>query len=242
MIYSGTLKNHIDWDVYFYGAYEKPELLLIRDLLDQKKNPVSLDIGANTGHHALFLSQYSSVVHAFEPYAQVRDVFKRRIMENAISNITIHPYGLGDRAQELDYYAPDSYNTGTGSFVGTRGNNRLLGKLEVKVADQYLPTLSLEKIDFIKIDVEGFELEVLKGLNATLKKYRPTVFMEFSSDTKKKLGTVENLYALLPDNYEILNIRGNRPFLFLFNRITCILEMFDFTLSTQNILLIPKQI
>ena len=54
MKYSGNLNSYIDWCVFFFGAYEKQELLLLKDLLRKRDNPTVLDIGANVGHHSLF--------------------------------------------------------------------------------------------------------------------------------------------------------------------------------------------
>lgn len=238
--YKGNLQNHIDSQVYFYGAYEKPNLLLMRKLLSRTDNPVCLDIGANTGHHSLFLPKYSSQVHSFEPYAGVRDICERRIRDNALTNITVHGVALGDADGELDYYAPISNNTGTGSFVSQREGNQSAGKHQVFRGDTYIKTLSLAKIDLIKIDVEGFEKEVLDGMKEVLVRYRPTVIIEFSKDTKVKFGSSENMMKVLPENYQIFNIRSNRPAFLFFNRMEGVLEDFDWSRPSENILIMPK--
>ncbi|MCS6882529.1 MAG: hypothetical protein RMK84_01260 [Oscillochloridaceae bacterium] len=65
--YKGDLGQYIDWWVYYFGAYEKAELLLMRDIVARRRNAVCVDVGANVGQHSLFLSRYCAEVHAFEP-------------------------------------------------------------------------------------------------------------------------------------------------------------------------------
>jgi len=70
--YQGNLNNNIDFNIHFYGAFEKPLLFFLRDALAslQKENTVFVDIGANIGQHSLFMSRLVSHVHAFEPFAK----------------------------------------------------------------------------------------------------------------------------------------------------------------------------
>jgi FkbM family methyltransferase len=168
-VYQGNLNCYIDWSVYFFGAYEKYELFMLRDLLKDVQKPVFLDIGANIGHHSLFMSQYCDQIHAFEPYELVRKQLELKVKTNQIKSIQVHPVGLGQADAELDFYAPKGSNTGTGSFVEAHDteNNMLFGKLSIKNADQYIAKQALKKIDLIKMDVEGFEKNVLTGMKAT---------------------------------------------------------------------------
>ena len=52
--YKGNLNSYIDWSVFFFGAYEREKLLLLRDLVNARPNPVFFDIGANVGVHLCF--------------------------------------------------------------------------------------------------------------------------------------------------------------------------------------------
>jgi FkbM family methyltransferase len=226
--YQGNLNTFIDWSVYFYGAYEKDILFLMRDIVKEKQNPIFIDVGANVGHHSLFMSKLCDEVHSFEPYDRVRNLLMSKLLFNKCSNILVHNVGLGEKSQFLDFYAPVGRNIGTGSFMAehAKDNNIKIGKLEIVEGDLYISKLNLNKIDLIKIDVEGFEKYVLLGFRDTLEKYRPFVLMEYSSVTRNNL-TIPELREILPDGYSIKGISTNRTFCRLFNRMNYSLIDFD---------------
>ena len=226
--YQGNLNTFIDWSVYFYGAYEKGILFLLRDIVKEKQNPIFIDVGANVGHHSLFMSKFCQEVHSFEPYDRVRNILMSRLLFNRCSNIIVHHVGLGEKDEFLDFYAPVGRNIGTGSFMAehAKDNNIKIGKLEIVEGDLYISKLNLNRIDLIKIDVEGFEKNVLLGLRDTLEKYRPFVVMEYSTITRNNM-TIKQLKEILPDGYSIQGISTNRTFCLLFNRMNYSLTEFD---------------
>lgn len=228
--YKGNLSCYLDWVVYFYGAYEKQEFFMLRDLVQHKENPIFIDIGANVGQHSLFMSQYCKQVHAFEPYEPVRMLLEEKIKHNSVNNIFVHNVGIGERKDELDFFAPKGANKGTGSFVSSHaiGNNEYIGKLKVVNGDNYFAKMGLKKIDLIKIDVEGFEKSVLKGLADTLHKCRPTVVMEFSDTTKLSFTRENELKSMLPEGYTIKRVICDRPYCAFFNRTKCRYADFNF--------------
>ena len=71
--YKGNLSSFLDWSVFFYGAYEKEYLYFLRDLITDSTSTIFIDVGANIGHHSLFMSQYCKEVHSFEPNPNVRE-------------------------------------------------------------------------------------------------------------------------------------------------------------------------
>lgn len=239
--YRGNLNSYLDWIVYFFGAYEKQELLFLRSIVAEIDSPVFIDIGANVGEVSLFMASACKHVHAFEPWERVRLLAEDKIELNAIKNVTFHSVGLSNTDGELEFFAPHGCNTGTGSFVRTHApsNNAPRGKLHVVNGDDYLARLGLKKINLIKIDVEGFEKNVLSGLANTLAKYRPVVFMEFSSSTKQSFSGVAELQAMLPPGYKIKTVLSNKPVLTIFNSPSCSLADFSFENPGENIILLP---
>jgi FkbM family methyltransferase len=228
--------------VYFYGAYARQELLLLRDLLKDRADPVCVDVGANVGQHSLFMSRYCKEVHAFEPYPPVRKQLESKITRNRIHNIVVHDVGIGERAGELDFYGPAGANAGTGSFVPSHAvdNNRWIGRLTVVNGDEYFSRLGLQKIDLMKIDVEGFERSVLRGLCRTLRTWRPVVVMEFSEDTRRSFSGEDEFLAMLPDRYRVKHITSNKVFAVFFNRVEYKCADFNFNTSRGNLLLAPE--
>ena len=230
----------MDWGLYFYGACEKYELFLLRDLVQDKAGAIFLDVGANIGQHSLFMSQYCDVVHSFEPYEPVRRQLDSQIDYNAINNIIVHGVGLGHTDCDMEFFAPKGANTGTGSFVPShaRDNNEFIGKLRVVNGDAYISRLGLKKIDLIKIDVEGFEKAVLIGLRDTLIEYRPIVFLEFSSETKRSFESEDEMMSLLP-GYSAKKVQTNRPYCIFFNKPGYSYGEFNFNISGGNLVFFP---
>jgi FkbM family methyltransferase len=206
--YPGDLSSFVDWHVYFFGAYEKASLLYLRDLLHERSEGVFIDIGANVGQHTLFMSKYARVVHAFEPWDVVRRSIEGKVKRNTLTNIRIHPVGLGERHEWLPYYAPLGANTGTGSFDKNHATdrNRLSGNLEIVNGDEYFEENGIRNIDLIKIDAEGWEKYVLLGLRKTLARSKPTVFMEISESTLRTIDGQDGLRRCLPECYEVVYV------------------------------------
>jgi FkbM family methyltransferase len=219
------------------------ELFMLRDLIQSKENSVFLDIGANIGHHSLFMSKFARQVLAFEPYELVRNQLELKIKTNQIENIQVHPVGLGLAEEELDFYAPKGVNTGTGSFVAAHyiQNNILFGKLRIVNADANISEQNLEKIDIIKMDVEGIEKNVLLGLKATFEKFRPILFMEFSADTQQTFTNESELLSLLPTGYRVKNVFVDKPYAYFFDQAKHHFVDFEFNESGGNIIFFPKE-
>ena len=214
--YKGNLNNNIDANVFFYGAFEKPLLFFLRDtlnaLITETPKAIFMDIGANVGHHSIFLSKFASQVLAFEPYPKVNMQFKQQIAHNNISNIQIFETGLSDRRETLNYYAPTGNNEGIGSFdessIG-KGNTSY-GKLELQEGDQVIESDSWKNIKLIKIDVEGFEKKVIKGLTRTIEEERPVIVCEITYGQQLSFVSIEELSSYLPKNYEILTFNTRK--------------------------------
>lgn len=247
-VYPGNLSRWIDWIVYYHGAYELDELELARDLVKGRSEVLTLDIGANVGHHTLFFASFSQHVHAFEPYDGVGDCVQEKITRNALKNVTLHRIGLGEADQELAYYAPQGSNIGTGTFVATheQENNRLYGTLRIAHADAYLAALNLPRIDLVKIDVEGFELSVLRGMREALGRHRPVVMMELSDSVRATFPDLASFMALLPPDYQVHEVLSRQARWGLFGRRGCRLRAPEFEAPARsghyiNLLLRPDE-
>jgi FkbM family methyltransferase len=240
--YSGNLRSYIDWHVYFFGAYERELLCFLDEYLARLQKPTVLDIGANVGNHALYLSRSCSELHAFEPNPEVRARLEQRVADNRIGNIRVHRVGLGSENAFLPYHSPTGSNRGTGSFVSGYSENNDGGslRLPVRQGDDYLASLNLSGIDLVKLDVEGFEKGVLTGLRQTLRRFRPAILMEFSTTTADSFRDSNEFLSLLPEHYRISSIVCNRPLGLLFNDPRCRLERFDFDTAWGSLWLCPQ--
>jgi len=157
MKYQGNSANLIDFHVLYFGAHEKDVLFFMGDIMLSMDTPdsVFVDVGANNGHHSLFMSKYAKVVHAFEPYPRILETFRSMIALNKIENIIIHPVGLGDKEEMITFYEPPEHNLATGTFVESYADDKTKGEqLQIITGDAALSEVGIDKIDLIKIDVE----------------------------------------------------------------------------------------
>jgi FkbM family methyltransferase len=210
MRYEGNVKNGIDREVLLLGAYEKPILHFMRDVMKliYSNQGVFLDIGANVGQHSLFMSRYVKDVHAFEPYEPVLERFRRMKEINDVKNIVIHPVGLGNENKKLPFYEPPETNLGQGSFLKEfNSQNTSSEELEIVVGDEILQSVNvISSVNLVKLDVEGYEKSVLEGLSRTLEANRPVVVFEIHVSSRNSFGfkndaEVRNIF---PKDYEFL--------------------------------------
>lgn len=209
LTYQGDLSNSIDYHVYYYGAFEKPILFFLRDALKATcpDDGVFLDIGANSGQHSIFMARHAREVHAFEPYDVVREQFERHVMTNHLENIRIYPVGMSNKNTSISFYAPTGRNYGIGSFDSDSAakGNRYYRELEVVMGDEYLHAHRINHVDLIKIDVEGFEKQVIQGLRKTMIKHQPIVLLEISYGHKLSFHDENDLIRAFPPNYVFYN-------------------------------------
>lgn len=205
--YPGHTGIYIDSFVYYLGGYELGALNLFRTLARSTPGFVFCDVGANVGHHTLFMSRLCDVL-AFEPNPDLVAKLEHKLQLNEVRNVRLFPVGLGSANADLEYFEPAGSNTGTGSFVaGFHSENSSKGRtLKVVEGDAFMRTQNIERIDLIKIDVEGFEREVLKGLPRTLDALSPAIFLEVSRGLLAEAGSAEGFLALFPPGYRAFGI------------------------------------
>ncbi len=205
----GNVSNLIDRRIFYYGAFEKANLFVLRDLMVSVSGGegIFIDIGANIGQHSLFMSRYAKVVHAFEPWEPVLQRFRRMVEINGIKNIAIHPYGLGDENSKKPFFKPPDSNLGAGSFVeGFSSENSRAGALQIEKGDDAFAKEQITAVTLIKMDIEGYEKLALLGLRQTLMKQRPILLFEMTTNPQSPVsikGEAE-LKSLFPEKYEFL--------------------------------------
>ncbi|HEY4194457.1 MAG TPA: FkbM family methyltransferase [Mucilaginibacter sp.] len=204
-----TADNYIEWSLLSTGTYEEEINKLIR--ISLKPGNVALDIGANIGLQTIRMAQSvgsKGSVYSFEPLSYLQDKFKKNIAFNRLENVTLFPFALSDQPNEITYSINENnWNQGTFSL-----NNKNAGgntqQITIKVADQLTELQELRQLDLVKIDVEGFEFHVLKGLVMTLKKYKPRIIFEYDDNYWAGTGQkMDDCFKFLKDlNYELYQI------------------------------------
>ena len=193
--YRGDLSHYVDWMVFCYGAAAMPELTLLRESVNaiRSKNGgavLALDIGGNVGHHTTFLSGIADQVITFEPYAPLQQQIEAKIALNKIGNVKLMPFGLGEKDDVLNYYPGMGANSGVGSFLHAEDlGNATPIKLQIRRGDSVLEELGVGKVDIMKVDVEGFEAAVLRGLHDRIHRDRPAILTEISDESRRQFGS-----------------------------------------------------
>jgi FkbM family methyltransferase len=148
-----------------------------------KKNAVILDIGANIGNHSVYWAVKSNAkrIYSFEPVKDFFKILKKNVEINDLNNkIKIFNIGLSNKKINGSISFYDRKNIGGTRVRQNPNGNLLLDKLDnIKIKEN--------AIDFVKIDVEGHELEVLQGARETLIKYKPVIFIETFRNQKSKV-------------------------------------------------------
>lgn len=160
-----------------FGLYERHELELLfsflQPLRDVFADGLALDIGANIGNHSLYFARRFRRVHAFEPNPSTVDLL--RFNSRWVDNVTVHPIGLGDEAGECELFE-DTENLGGSTIAWGDGTSRRGIRVAVRRLDEL--DLDVDRLCFVKIDVEGFEARVLQGGAETLARAQPVVVFE----------------------------------------------------------------
>jgi FkbM family methyltransferase len=173
--------SHIDRQVICNGLFTSSVLKTM--IAHSRPETTIIDIGANVGTISVALSLLfpSSEIHAFEPnpYAQRR--LKQNVLLNNISNLSIHQQAIGSSHEYLDFHHYDdiSGDIGLSSFIQSK---KLTSKAHIKSTE----VMTLDSFDkefnkpvaIIKIDVQGFETEVIKGSKNLIQRHRPVIILE----------------------------------------------------------------
>lgn len=203
-----------------------------------EKSPVIFDVGANLGDWTKIVLQInpSSQIHAFEPS---KKTFAMLAANNFAENVRLNNFGLGSESGQREFFSAG--DDSTVSSLYNRGeiiNSDTLEKeiVNLETVDEYCLNNNIESINFLKIDVEGNELEVLRGGEQLLKSGRIAVMqIEYG-------GTYIDAGILLRDVFDYINNCGSyRFYKILFNRleeVTYVKDLENFQYS--NYLVVKK--
>jgi FkbM family methyltransferase len=130
-------------------------------------------------------------VYAFEPSAYARSVMAPAVAFNRLRNITLIPQGLGEQAATLVLHTPlkRSHSLGFGTaHLGEAAGPTVNQTIELTTLDAFAAARSLTRLDLVKADIEGWELRALKGGEATLRRFRPALYLEVDEALMRRAG------------------------------------------------------
>ncbi|MDO8471297.1 MAG: FkbM family methyltransferase [bacterium] len=176
----------------------KREPVTVDFLLDShllKEGGMALDIGANIGYYALLESKLvgnSGRVYAIEPVSKNLAILNKNVALNGFSNIETYHLAIGNEEnKEASIYARSKGNLSSFTSIPSDSDERIVKteKVRLVTADSFVRENMKRVPDFIRMDVEGYEFEILKGMSQMLE-ISPSLLIEFHpmilTDTQKE--------------------------------------------------------
>lgn len=185
------VSDYMQW--YIYSNLPEAAWHIATESIKNQEKTIILDIGSNVGEfswkcaHYLFSNKLKGNIIAFDPNPAVMQQF----IANGSLNPTLQDYvifenkAVGDAPAWVDFHYSD-VNTGVGK-IGGDGQHAV--KTEIITIDQYIAEKKIDNVDFIKIDVEGFEPKVIKGAQHTIRTFCPILYIEITEEWHGKYDT-----------------------------------------------------
>ncbi len=192
-----------DWSINVLkrGRIETPEDKFVSKIL--KKGNIVLDIGAHWGGFSVCFANLvgeEGKVYSFEPSSRNYRILNKNIKINKLKNIQPFKYAVGNEEKIVKLKIA---STSSGHNSIARDNlpfERVEEVKQIKI-DNFLKEKGIKKINFVKIDVEGYELEVLEGMKETIKNQNDFwIFLEYSPSFMKKDKALR-LLGFLKENF-----------------------------------------
>lgn len=210
-----SLSEHMQRRIFWMGYYSNDIVGLIDCLL--KPGMVVVDVGANIGEISMVAARRvgaSGKVVSFEPVTAIADQLTEHIKTNNLSQIMVVRKALGQIAREhMPIYSSCGQNVsdenhGLASLYGEGQGSCVIDYVTMTTLDSALSELAIDRIDLLKIDIEGGELPCLKGAEQLLRRWHPMIIVEVQDFSAKKAGwSVDELFSYLQGlGYELFVI------------------------------------
>jgi FkbM family methyltransferase len=180
------LREGIDFSIFLFGGFELATLRLYESIVHA--GDVVLDIGANIGAHTLPFASLvgrDGRVYAFEPTQYAYEKLSRNVKANPIVAPNIELVHAMLVSESSNAIAPQVYSSWPlikeeGLHEQHRGKLKSTADAEIMTVDEFVARGRIDRIDFVKLDVDGNEAGVLAGAANTLRSFRPRVLMEWA--------------------------------------------------------------
>jgi|TARA_B110000908_G_C10256379_1_gene455816 FkbM family methyltransferase len=211
-IICNQIKEGEPWEPWLFDVYNKYIT----------KESVVIEAGCHIGTHTMVISDLCKTLYCFEPLPSSRKLLESNIALNKRFNVAVSPYALGEANYKSEIGWSGIENKGA---TGILKNNaygiptwaeKMPERIEVDVT--YIDNLRIERLDFIKADVEGFEINLINGGLETIKKHKPVILIEWWADgtTPYMVPVVEKDFKMLLDiGYRVENVK-DADYLFTF--------------------------
>lgn len=197
------LRDHVQRQIYFLGAYEPITSYLFTRLLHP--GMIVIDGGANVGQFTLLASTGvgpHGQVHSFEPVPATFDRLRFHIRSNGLRNVHLNQAALWRQRERLTLSLPQEMLDNLGAYSAGFECSRTEVEAPALTLDDYVAESELQRVDLVKLDVEGAELFALQGMEQVLDRHRPLLLVEVCRETTARFGyDPRDLWTLLHDRF-----------------------------------------
>ena len=180
-----SLRARASWCAHFWKAATQQHHREYRPLFRRfvPLDGVVIDVGAHAGQFTKLLSRLAPEgrVYAFEPGGYARSILRRVVALQRLRNVEICPLGLGDRSSEATLSVPIKRSGSMGFGLGHIGADARASATEsvpLTTLDTFVRDRGLTRLDFIKADIEGWEMRMLAGAAGAIARFRPALILE----------------------------------------------------------------
>jgi FkbM family methyltransferase len=202
----------VESSLFYTGTYEPGTLYVMKSLL--KPGDTFIDVGANIGLMSLFAASCigpSGKILSLEPNPNTASILRRNRELNKFSSMNIIETAIGSEEGFAKIFPNNHINRGGASLIRS-GKGEQGIEIKVQTLDYFIGDLNLNPV-LVKIDVEGFELEVLKGSKSLINgPDSPALIIEYSSERATGGGETEDIFSLVKENktYRVFRLEKSK--------------------------------
>jgi FkbM family methyltransferase len=192
-----TLRQRGDFLVHLLKALTQQHHRPLRPLLTRHiaADAVVCDVGAHAGQFAKLFAALAPCgrVYAFEPGGYARAILERVVRWRGLRNVQLVPFGLSDQSGDALLFVPLKPSgigfglSHLGAAAAPRGGH--CEPVRLTTLDQFAASERLERLDFLKADIEGWEIRMLRGGLATIARWRPALLLELNAAHLQRAGS-----------------------------------------------------
>lgn len=209
-LYADT-SDHVAKNIAIHGKYEPQVSEKIKNHLDV--GDFAIDVGAHIGHHTVTIRRHvgsDGKVWAFEPNPQNVDYINKTLDGNGWENVELFPIALSDNESSDQLLVPNSGNTGSAFLPGANtadADTVDSYTVETRQLTSILNERQIDKINLLKIDVEGGETAIIRDISPHLSDIE-TIILEFHTQMLNE-EDVRDVFGILKSKGEITDLNNN---------------------------------
>ena len=205
--------GHGQW-LLDHGSASSVEAYETYQAIRHIENPVIFDVGSNIGTYTTWLAKLlpQGTIYCFEPQRLVFQILCGNLAINNLDNCHTYNLALGAEDTSIVVEEPD-YGQQEDFGIFSLVEDKVVHKsgrslvVQIKTIDNFMREYKVDKLDLVKIDVEGMDIQVLKGARSSLAAHRPVIFIEHSDNRRSTLSDIVDWLGI--DNYSYKVVGNN---------------------------------